>query len=61
MADKVTTKQYRIRPGERFVMDKGEVKLGGEVIELEADVAAHHTGRIDEVPAEAAPVEIKSE
>lgn len=52
MADKVTAKKYRIRPGERFVMDKGEVKLGGEVIELEADVAAHHAGRIDEVPAE---------
>lgn len=61
MADKVTTKQYRIRAGERFVMDKGEVKLGGEVIELEADVAAHHTGRIDEVSSEDDAPEMKSE
>lgn len=53
MADKVTAKKYRIRPGERFVMDKGEIKLGGDVVELEADVAAHHVGRIDEVLPEA--------
>lgn len=45
-------KKYRIRPGERFVTDKGDVKLGGEVIELEDDAAAHHAGRIDEVPPE---------
>lgn len=52
MAAKVTTKEYRIRPGERFVQSDGSVKLGGEIIELEADVAAHHAGRIDEVPPE---------
>jgi hypothetical protein len=61
MADKVTTKQYRIRPGERFVMDKGVIKLGGEVIELEADVAAHHVGRIDEVPPPETPIEAQAE
>lgn len=52
MADKVTAKKYRVRPGERFVQSDGSIKEGGEIIELEADVAAHHTGRIDEVPAE---------
>lgn len=52
MADKVTTKKYRIRAGERFLLAKGEVKIGGEIVELEADVAAHHAGRMDEVPAD---------
>jgi hypothetical protein len=40
---------YRIRDGERFATPSGEFKFAGELIELEADVAALHVARLERV------------
>jgi hypothetical protein len=46
-------KLYRIRDGERFVQPSGEVKHGGETIELDEDTAALHAARLDLLPVDA--------
>lgn len=43
-------KLYRIRDGERFVQPSGEVKHGGDTIELDADTAALHATRLEPAP-----------
>lgn len=42
---------YLIRPGEQFRDSDGTVKGGGEMIELDADMAKLHAGKVDPVPA----------
>ena len=49
-------KKYTIREGFSFVDDSNEVKHGGEIVELEDDVAANHAHKL-ELVAEEAPAE----
>lgn len=47
-------KLYRVRPGESF-RDGDTLKTGGDVIQLDDDMAKLHAHRVDEVPAEELP------
>lgn len=47
-------KKYTIREGFSFVDDSNNVKSGGEIVELEDDVAANHAHKL-ELVAEKAP------
>lgn len=49
-------KLYRIRDGERFVQPSGEVKHGGDTIELDEDTAALHATRLEQLPVVVEPV-----
>jgi hypothetical protein len=46
-------KTYRIRTGCSFRLDDTTVRTGGEIIELEDDVAASHADKIEPVAEEA--------
>lgn len=46
-------KKYTIRDGFSFIDDNSEVKAGGEIIELDDDVAAQHLHKLDVVVEEA--------
>lgn len=45
-------KQYKIRAGFTFVMDDRTVKTGGDVLDLEDDVAKDHAHKLEPVEAE---------
>jgi hypothetical protein len=45
------SKKYMIRNGFTFVDHQGTAKVGGEVIELDDDVAALHLHKLEEAPA----------
>jgi hypothetical protein len=45
------SKKYMIRPGFTFVDHQNTVKGGGEIIELEDDIAALHLHKLEEPPA----------
>lgn len=49
-------KKYTIREGFTFVCSNNEVKTGGEILELEDDVAANHAHKL-ELVAESAPAD----
>lgn len=58
-------KKYRVMSGERFVFDGGKVAVGGDIIELEDDVAAAHAARVspildDSKAAKASPSSAKA-
>lgn len=42
---------YLILPGESFKDSDGTIKSGGDVIELDPAMAAHHRDKLDPVPA----------
>ncbi len=50
---------YRIRSGERFVLPDGSELGGGELIQLEEDVAILHAMRVDRV--EPTPADVQAE
>lgn len=43
-------KKYTIREGFTFVMENGEVKGGGETVDLPPDVAAQHLHKLEGEP-----------
>lgn len=45
------SKKYLIRAGFTFVDHQGGVKGGGEIVELEDDIAALHLHKLEEPPA----------
>jgi len=47
--------KYIVRPGHSFRMDANTVKGAGEVIDLDASVAAQHASAVEAVPDELAP------
>ena len=53
--------QFKIRPGESFLDSDGSVKTGGQLIELDADMAKAHRDKIEpqaiDGPTEQAPTE----
>ncbi|MDY7537674.1 hypothetical protein QN372_00795 [Undibacterium sp. RTI2.1] len=40
-------KTYKIREGFSFVMDDNTVKIGGDLIDVEDDVAANHSHKLE--------------
>lgn len=51
-------KKYTIREGFSFIGDNNEVKSGGEIVELDDDVAANHAHKLELV---AEPVQVSPE
>jgi hypothetical protein len=47
-------RKYIIRSGCSFRLDDGSLATGGEVIELEDDVATAHADKVEPVPVEPA-------
>ena len=43
--------KYMIRNGFTFVEHDGKVKVGGDIVELEDDVAAQHLHKLEDAPA----------
>lgn len=52
------SKKYLIRAGFTFVDYQGNVKGGGEIVELEDDIAALHLHKLDEPPVAKKPAKV---